>query len=130
MIEILIILTFAMLFIINVGIFKDDNGVRDAGLILFGVIAFFGWGLIGVFIPINDYELKIDAHIKYNANTIEASIDSTQEVFLFDKKLDFDNLDDTTTLFLNLSNNIYGVNQNTYVYYVIKGKKFKSEIKQ
>lgn len=123
MIEVLIILTFISLFFISIGEIKNKDMVISSGWIMLVLIVFFGWGALGIFVPINNNNKSIENNsiIKEQYIIIVKVIEENEEndtlEFIFDKKIDFDNITDTTTFYLEKEKNMYGFKKKYYLSY-------------
>ncbi len=127
MIEILSIITFISILLINIGTIRGNFVYMEIGTIVLGGVVIFGWLILGILITeSNDTETKFS---KYNIEKTKYEVvlvDSSRRKFIFDKKIDYDNITDTTIFYLNIKKNIYGFNKSYYIFYDMKGVRKKS----
>jgi ABC-type transport system involved in multi-copper enzyme maturation permease subunit len=126
MIECFSIITLVSLVIINLGIISDKKNVKDIGIVMFVVVLLFGWIFLGIIIPINDVDVKISP-IMAQSEKEYIITDSIDNEYVFDKQIDFNNISDTTTFYLNKSTNMYHFNANCTLYYKLGDMIFKSK---
>jgi hypothetical protein len=86
-----------------------DNFVFSVGIGM--VVLFVGWILVGYSISIEMSETKIKGvEVTKSRNFI--IVTDNKKYYLFNKKVDFDNITDTTTFYINQGVNMYGIDCN------------------
>ena len=124
MIEFLSIFTLISILILNLGIIKSKYNVKNAGIIMFILVLIIGWMILGIFLQINDTDYK--TNIIYEKNHKEFIIqDSLDNKYIFNKKIDFDYITDTTTFYITVSKNMYGFYPGYSIFYKIGNRKMK-----
>lgn len=91
--------------ILLIGIFKNDENITFFGGIAIFLIGLIGLLFVGVTVNMEKRISKVDG--VFSKNTKAIIIDDNNKLYYFDKKIDFDNITDTTTFYLKLGYNMY-----------------------
>lgn len=121
MIEILFIITFISFLLIIIGLINNWNILRNSGIVLFFGTLVIGWLCLGI-LNSRPVEIKSEQKIVKTKNSI--NIIANGREFNFNKKIDFDNISDTTTFYLFQHKNIYGITMRKSGYYIFDNHKF------
>jgi len=102
------------------GIIKgDENWVMGSiiSLIVIGLIGFFA---IGGLVTLETNITVVDVEIsKSNKSVILEDYGNSGNMYVFDKKYDFDNISDTTTFFIIQGYNMYNIETDfIFIYYI------------
>jgi len=124
MIEFFSILTIISILVLNLGLIKDKGNVKDTGVVMLVLVILIGWLLIGMFAQVNDTDYKTNIICEKNDNEIVVQ-DSLDNKYIFNKKLDFDHISDTTTFYITVSKNIYGFYPHYEIFYKVGDRKMK-----
>jgi len=124
----LIIITVISIYILNFGIIKDKTNVITTGSIMLIMIIVIGWGFVGIGLNFHgtEYETKNIYEKTKNEIIIKDSLDNK---YIFNKKIDFDFITDTTTFHIIMAKNIYGGNIDYNIYYNVNKRKIKGLLK-
>lgn len=126
---ILLSITILSILMMILGRYKYYNsGMGSIGVFILIVNSLFGWMLIGsnVSCDVREYNLKkSDVYItNTNSNVI---VETPLGVLLYNKKINFDNIDDNTIFILSESYNLYNSVIGRSVYYMDKTTLNKEE---
>ena len=127
MIVFLSIFTLVSLIIINLGIINKKVNVKNTGFIMLFFAVVVGWFILGISIKFyTDTKIPITLD-KENGKMYVIVKDSIGDAYFFNRQIDFNNITDTTTFYLEKNTNMYHFNSEKCLYYKIDDKKFKSE---
>lgn len=127
---VLIILTFVSLVILNIGLFADKENVKNTGIIMMVFVIVGGWLVFGFSADVKQitYKTSIKSMVKEDYQ-IKVS-DTLDNTYSFTRKVDFDNITDTTTFYVLRNSNIYGFSREYKMFYKIKDVKFYSDFSE
>jgi len=120
---------------ISISILLYGSYISNEDLKFSGYIATFfsilvGFGVIGLTIPISHKTKIVNVQLTKTNKSIILEDYNNDNVYFFNKKIDFNNIKDTTTFYLNVPYNMYNVEEGKkYIYYIINGRKYKGEIR-
>ena len=124
------ILMFVLSFIINN--YKYEMFallLRIGGVgILIGTLL-FGWMLMGLIYTVETKNETVDIKFIKTEQSIIIDDYDNEKVYYFNKKIDFNNISDTTTIYYSTSYNIYKMEVCEYVYYKFDDKIYQGLIK-
>jgi uncharacterized membrane protein (DUF485 family) len=121
--ELLLLLTFISILIIGFGTAYHSKITKVLGTILLILILVFGWVMVGMIVSESKITKETATYQKYE-NEIKVNI--KEKTFIFNSKVDFDNITDTTTFYSKLSRNAFYIIMEDKAFYIIKNKKFYS----
>ena len=99
--------------------------IGGVGLFL---IIMFGWLAVGLGRTIYTKTLKVDGEISISRKSITVDDYQRNFVYYFDKKIDFDNISDTTTIYLKQNFNMYNNESGINTFYEIDNIKYWGKI--
>jgi len=126
MLVFLVIVTVISIYILNIGLIKNKENVTTTGVIMLFMIVFLGWLAIGVLLNIYDTEYKTNVIYQKNENEFIIK-DSLDNNYIFNKKIDFDFITDTTTFYIIVSKNMYGGMKDYNIFYKVGDRKIKGK---
>jgi len=96
--------------------------------ILIGTLL-FGWMLMGLIYTVETKNETVDIKFIKTEQSIIIDDYDNEKVYYFNKKIDFNNISDTTTIYYSTSYNIYKMEVCEYVYYKFDDKIYQGLIK-
>jgi len=127
-----ITITFGLILIITFFLGYNFRTLREVLQWISSVGLFFtvmvGW--IGVGIGHTEYttSFTIDGQISISEKSITVDDYQRSYVYYFDKKMDFDNITDSTTFYIWNNYNMYNGTNGTFVYYEVDSIKYWGKI--
>jgi len=122
MILVFSILTTSSLLIALYGHYRGSEDHTLVGYIALVAIGLVCWGLIGSVSTVTKTDLEADVlSITKGKYEIYVSIKNSDDLLIFDKLIDFDNITDTTTFYVVEERNMYNITteENKWDYYYI-----------
>lgn len=126
MLEFLVISTTISIYILNLGLIKNKQNVTYTGIIMLCIVVIFGWIFIGIIANIFKTEFKTNTIYQKNENEFIIK-DSLNNNYIFDKKIDFDYITDTTIFYILARKNIYGGMKEYDIFYKVGDRKIKGK---
>lgn len=122
MIEIFTLITFIFVFLLVIGIILNKSEVTGTaiGFLIFMIATC--WIGYGIFAP--DEFVETTPEFTIQKDKYHITIYLPDDGFTFSKKIDFDQITDTTTFYFEEGFNIYGFIRRTHAFYKIKDKKY------
>jgi len=116
----IIIIGVIALGILIYGIIEDEDDYIAGGIISLIIIGLFGFGVVGGLITLETRDTILDVEMtRSNKSIILEDYGNAGNIYIFDKKYDFDNISDTTTFYFKQGYNMYNVEtETTHVYYI------------
>lgn len=128
--EFLIISTILSILMLGFGITSKSSYITDAikplSIISLSFVFLFGW-LMGGFVFYEETKSKPLKDYTLNKQTFEIKIQKNSKEFIFNKNVDFKNINDTTTFYIEMTKNLYNITTEKRVYYIADNKKFYSK---
>ena len=118
---VIIVLTIITLFwVIRSLVIDDYDQIIGSIIVLIIVIGLIGWGVIGSLVDIgteSHFYDKSDVSVEKTDNII--LVNTPSGVFIYNRKSDFDNINDSTQFSNEVDFNMYGksINQHSVYYY-------------
>lgn len=101
-----------------------DEDLITVSIVVTILIGVFGWGLIGAFVPVRSENYFLDMNdVSVEKTNSIILVNSPFGVFVYDRKVDFDNINDSTQFSRKTNFNMYGVSVNHHmIYYYTKSR--------
>lgn len=122
--EILLLITLISILLIGFGTVYQSTPTKTIGTLFLILVIVFGW-ILCAFVPCDNKITKEIATYQKFENEIKVNI--KEKSFIFEKKVDFDNISDTTTFYRKLYKNVYYFTTDDKAFYLFKNKKFYSK---
>jgi len=106
--------------ILILGLINDDDDWISGGLISLVVIGLIGFFVIGCLVTFEKRSTKLDVEItRSEKSIILEDYGNSGKMYIFDKKVDFDIITDTTTVYFEQGYNMYNAKtDHRKVYYI------------
>tara|TARA_R110000772_G_scaffold2410_2_gene8379 strand:- start:126 stop:542 length:417 start_codon:yes stop_codon:yes gene_type:complete len=116
---ILLILTSIALVILLYGVLTKSENHNISGIFCLVIIGLMGWGLVGTTITVETREYTFSPdELTINRTDSNVIIESPVGLLVYNKKIDFDNINDKTKFVLSTEYNIYNSYNGKRVYYI------------
>ena len=115
-----ILLALIGLIVLLRGIILDEEDWIGGGIITLIVVGLLGFGLIGGVVTLKKRSTILDAEVtRSEKSIILEDYGNSGKIYVFDKKIDFDIITDTTTFYYENGYNMYNLKtDHQTVYYV------------
>jgi hypothetical protein len=119
-------INIAILIIGVILVFMNNDGLNILGVMMIILDLVIGWLIVGISAnyKTEDIDLNI-AKIEKTENLVIIEFENNEHKFIYDKKVDYDNICDTVKFYLENKYNFYNYNISSEPFYYINKNKHK-----